>query len=262
VPVLHPTCCGGLRYISNPRALFLDDAGGVSNITWGTVDDSKRAIWLTRPDAEDGWTTQRIGPLDGGTTRYGSVPDASYASNPRGDLVVTWPQSRLGEWSLQLRFARSGHRLGEPATLSNNYCATDDSAPCAAVAMANDGTVTVAYGRGERGDVAVEMVRRDPHGTFTPAQTLTAGLLWAQQLQVAGNPEGDAIVSFASYPPGTSGFARCPATQPCAETLWLSDDPSRLDVWTTSMGPDAEVTVTWSEFYHDGIATRQLAAVG
>lgn len=202
-----------------------------------------------------------IGPVDGGTTPYGRVPDASYASNPRGDLVVTWPQVKLGEWSIHLRFAESGHPLGEPMTLSDQ-CPPDGSNPCAAVAIAEDGTSTVAYGRGVRGDITIEMVRRDTDGTFTPAQTLAAGLVWAFDMQVAGNPGGHTIVSLRTYSPSRSAFARCPAMQPCAETLWLSGDPGTLNAWTTSMGDDAEVTVTWSVFYHDGVATRQLAAAG
>jgi hypothetical protein len=261
VPVLHPTCCGGLQYISNPRALFLDDAGRVSNITWGTVDDSDEAIWLTRPDNSGGWSTELIGPVDGGSTPYGRVPDASFASNTRGDLVATWPQYKLGDWSVHLRFAENGHPLGESTTLSDN-CPPDASSPCAGVAIAEDGTSTVAYGRGERGDVAIKMVRRDPDGTFTRAQTLAAGLTWAFDMQLAGNPGGDTIVSLRTYAPVRTAFARCPAGRPCAETLLLGDDPSWLDPWTTSMGADAEVTVTWSEYHHEGIATRQLAAVG
>lgn len=261
VPVRHARTYG-FQVIEDPRALFLDDAGRVSIITWGSVDDSSKVIWLARPGGDDGWTTQRI---ESGRTPYGYLDAAAYASNPRGDLVVTWAElDASGEATVQLRFAPDGEELGEPTTLPTNWCYLDVE-PCAGVAIGEDGTVTVAYGRGPgRGDIVAEMVRRAPDGTFTPAQTLSESLLYVLGLQVAGNLRGDAVVSFYGYDGASSctAFARCPAKQPCAETLWRDDDRSRLDLWTTVMGVDAEVTVTWWMFGHDGIATRQLAAAG
>jgi hypothetical protein len=265
VPVHHPTY-GGLQFIANPKALFLDDAGVVSDLTWGNLNGSSRAIWLMRPNGAGGWQSQRVAPLQGGVLDYGYVDEADYAANGDGDLVVSWQQKDRSTktWSTELRYAPARARLGLPTVLADQYCFIDNPYPCAALAMASDGTATAAYETDADGDdLVVNVVRRGPDGNFTPPQDVSVPI-WVNTfhgVQVAGNLAGDAIVSFTGGDHRTSWteFARCPARSSCTATLRRQNDPSWLDSWVSSIGPRAGATVTWSQYYHSGVATRHLS---
>jgi hypothetical protein len=265
VPVHHPTS-GGLQYISNPRSLFLDDAGRVSDLTWGTLDGSDRAIWLMRPNGSGGWTSQRVAPLRGGDLDYGYVHHANAAANARGDLVVAWPQQDpvSKAWTTFLRYAPAGGQLGGPRMLGDVRCLIDIPSPCASVAIAGDGTVTAAYGSNAGDDnMVVNVVRRAPDGSFSAPQPVSVPI-WVNVnhgIQVAGNRRGDALVSFTGGDHHTvwTQFARCPAAAPCGATLRRLNEPSWLDPMVTSRGPSG-ATVTWSHYYRNGVRTRHLAS--
>lgn len=262
VPVFH-SGTRGVR-IPEPRALFLDDDGRVSTITWGTTGGSGTGIWLARSGAGRGWSTQRIQAVNG----WVNDDHASYASNPRGDLAVVSGQLETsGRVSVHARFAEAGEPLDDPVQPTNYECFRDRPSFCAGVTLADDGTATVAYPRGAGGDdIVVEVARRAPDGTWSPAQVIS-GTFWQNIFDgvvMAGNDRGDAVVSYyeeRGEPFSGVAFGRCPAEAGCVPPTFLEDAyPQR---WRTSMGDDAQVTVTWSvnEWIRDeDIITQQLAA--
>lgn len=265
VPIFHSGTWG--IEIPEPRALFLDDAGRVSTITWGTTGGSGTGIWLARPGDGRGWSTQRILPVNG----WVNDEHASYTSNPRGDLaVVSGREETSGRVSVLMRFAAAGEPLGDPIQPTDYQCFRNRASFCAGAALADDGTATVAYPRAAGGDdIVIEVARRAPDGTWSPAQVVS-GVFWQNIFDgvvMAGNAGGDAVVSYyeeRGEPFAGVGFVRCPAAQEqCVAPTFLEDAfPAR---WRTSMGDDAEVSVTWSvdEWIRDeDIITRQLAAAG
>jgi hypothetical protein len=265
VPVRHPTS-HGLQFIANPKALFLDDSERVSDLTWGTLDGSSRAIWLMRLDGSGAWRSQRVAPLHGGVLDYGYVDEAAYAANTHGDLAVSWQQRdpATKKWSTELRYAPAGASLGAPTILADEYCFIDNPSPCADLAMSSDGTATVAF-ETDAGDdtLVVNVARRTRDGSLSTPQAVSTPI-WVntlQGVQVAGNADGDTVVSFTGgdHRRSWTEFARCPADLACTATLRRRNDPSWLDSWVTSLGPSAGVTVTWSQYYHSGLATRHLS---
>jgi hypothetical protein len=181
--------------------------------------------------------------------------------------IVSGQKQLTGRYVQEFRFAAAGSRLGEPIRLSDYECIGDIPYNCAGVALADDGTAILAYPRSVGGDdIAIDFVRRSPDGTLSPAQQIS-GEFWQNVfdgLSIAINRPGDAVVSFTEErgdPFAGLAFVRCPAGMPCVDATYLEGDyPAR---WRTSMGADAEATVTWSEneWVRDlDIVTRQLTA--
>jgi hypothetical protein len=265
MPVFH-TGQWNLR-IPEPRALFLDDGGRVSAVSWGTVGDSGTAIWLARPDDGGDWTTQQVQPVSGWVDHDHAV----YVSNPRGDLAfVSGQRQSSGRWLPQFRFAAAGDRLGKPIALTDYECFTDGPLYCAGVSLAEDGGATLAYPRSAGGDdIVIEVVRRTADGVLGAAQVVSE-VIWQNTfhgVEMVGNGDDDTVLSFTggSRLSGTGvAFVRCPSASPCADATFSDGAPSWLDYWHTSLGDDAEATVTWSEeewIRNGDVISRQLAAV-
>jgi hypothetical protein len=227
-------------------------------ITWGAFREVGTAIWLARSRDGGDWKTQRIQTVTGWVNHYQAV----YASNSRGDLAIVSGAKGSSGFIPQFRFAAAGHRLGKPIELTDYECFSRYEFFCAGVAIGEDGTAILAYQRSVDADnLAIDAVRRSPDGTLGPAQQVSDEFskTGAHGVSIAVNRRGDAVVSMQAH---GLGFVRCPVASPCVAPAYLEGEyPDR---WRTSLGDDAEATVTWpkDEWLRNlDIVTRQLAAV-
>lgn len=268
VPVVHPTS-GGYVLIANPRALFLDDAGRVSDITWGSLGAQGRALWLMRLDAQGAWQGERIAPTGDATLSYTFVSHAHFSADAKGDIaVVAVQQPATGaRFATIFRYRPAGGTFGANRQLSPTICEDDLGLhTCADVAVAGDGSALMTYLVKTGSDYVVRVVRRATDGTYSKAETVSEAFPYVPRygVDLASNAKGDGLVSFDG---GTkkvvyTEFARCPAAGQCELALRRDSGPNWMLEWFSTVGPSGGNTVSWVTFNGQQVITRRLAPLG
>jgi hypothetical protein len=107
-------------------------------------------------------------------------------------------------------------------------------------------------------------MRRTVSGDFTDPQDIS-GPIWENgydfnTVDVAANGLGDALISFdgGDHEHGNSQWVRCPASGACAAPLIQDGQPSWLDTWVASVGPQGGSTVTWVRYFRTNVVSRHL----
>jgi hypothetical protein len=241
------------RFIDNPQAVFVSNGGDIRVVAWGRHHGTKgRALWLARLADHGKWRYARIGPTNGDKLEYNWVGQTRIASDPRGDMAVTWSQQdpSTHQWSTLFRYDPAGKGRTTVRVLSHARCDRDWNW-CADVALSDAGNAIVAWAMPGTDAQNLYVARRPRNGPLGHAHGLYSESVSYvfSGIAVAANAQGDAVVNFI----GGDGnvflqeFARCPAGEQCGPLVVRNNKPSWLDPLSVSVAPSGKTVMAWGE---------------
>ena len=260
VPVVSPGAPS--RFVDNPRAMFLTDAGQVIVVAWGHRQGSAGSLWLERLGRADDWHSTRIGPTQGQRLAYNWVPQARFAADPDGNLAAVWSQQdpQTHRWTTLVRYrSTAGGGLGPAQTLGHARCDYLYQW-CADVAMGSSGRAVLAWAKPGADGQRVVAARTTRSGRLSAPQTLYAESVdyVFRGVAVEANASGDATINFIGGDAKVfyQEFARCPAGSRCRPLVRRENAPSWLDPLAFTVAPSGVSTMSWATGCAGGEACR------
>ncbi|HEX8103413.1 MAG TPA: hypothetical protein VF533_12425 [Solirubrobacteraceae bacterium] len=225
------------------------DAAGNAVMAWLDNAEPQFRAYARRRTADGGLTPIQLLSPDGV-----SVGNLRLAVEPDGDAVAVWARQLNGKVVIQARRRTAAGGLGQVVTLSS--AGGDSRAP--EVAVAPDGTATVAWVRDAPDERFVQTRTLRPDGTLTQLQRLSGASDAITNLSVAVEPGGRAVAAWARrVDAGTALETRArSATGALAAVQVVAPAAEYAGHATMAGNAEGRAVYAWSRQAGDGLTVR------
>ncbi len=240
-------------------------ANGLTAVAWKNTARWNRVVQVRvkGPGAARFGTTRTI------SNPHGDATQNRVAALPNGSVLVVWAQGQSGLRVIQARvLPRGAKRFGPMVNVSGGPVVDSEAEGDPSIAVAGDGTVTVAWEVATRdGSFVIQTRRRSPGGSWGPIQTLSTRGAQSNDVTVAASATGEVTVLWArerdaaSTSSGGSGIIQA-RVLPAGSASWgpitnLSRRGTHASDPQVAIAPDGTVTTVW-EWASDAQAQRKV----